>query len=412
VSGPAPLHLAFVYPQLKRLTGAQRLILHLAAALVAAGERVTLVTHRLAPACRALLAPGVALVETGARVDWTGRHLVDSALEYALGARLVGRLPADADATVFFGPPSLPALAWARRAGRRRLISFCYEPPRFAYADRALIAARLGPAAPLAAAAFRLYRPLDRWLIGQADLICANGRFGAAEIRRVYGRPALVLDHGVALPAADAAAVAAVSRRYALGEAPVLLTVNHLHPRKRLELFLATLAAVREHWPATLGVVAGEGADRPRLERLAEQLGLGGAVRWTGFVAEAELAALYRRASVYLHTGVRESFGLSVLEAAAAGRPVVAVDDGGPRDILEGGRLGRLCPAEPAALAAAVVALLAEPAAAAALGAAAAARVRQRYRWENGARALAAAARGLQRGLHDGAIIAAVERAG
>jgi glycosyltransferase involved in cell wall biosynthesis len=401
------LHLAFVYPQLKRLTGAQRLILMLASTLVAGGDRVTLVTHRLAAACRAVLDERVEVIETGVRVDWTGRHHVDSALEYAQGARLVERLPSAPDAVVFFGPPSLPALAVARRRGRWPLVSFCYEPPRFAYADLELIAGRFGAAAPAARAAFRLYRPVDRWLLGQADLICANGRFGAGEVRRVYGRPALVVEHGVEMPAVDEAAALAVGRRYGLGDAPALLTVNHLHPRKRIDLYLATLAEVRRRRPDTLGVVAGVGADGLRLERVAGELGVADAVRWTGFVADDELAALYRRATVYVHTAQRESFGLSVLEATAAGLPVVAVDEGGPRDILDDGRLGRLCPANPAALADAVDTLLADPAAASDLGRRAAAAVQRRFRWERGASALADAVRGLRRGLSETAVVAA-----
>ena len=404
----SPLHLAFVYPQLKRLTGAQRLILMLASTLVVGGDRVTLVTHRLAAACRTVLHEHVEVIETGARVDWTGRHLVDSALEYAQGARLVERLPLAPDAVVFFGPPSLPALAVARRRGRWPLVSFCYEPPRFAYADLELIAGRFGSAAPAARAAFRLYRPVDRWLLRQADLVCANGRFGAGEVRRVYGRPALVVEHGVELPPVDDAAVRAVGLRHGLGDGAALLTVNHLHPRKRIDLFLATLAAVRRRWPDALGVVAGDGADRPRLQRIAADLAVTDAVRWTGFVADDELAALYRRATVYVHTSQRESFGLSVLEAAAAGLPVVAVDEGGPRDILDNGRLGRLCPANPAALAEAVGALLADPAAASDLGRNAAAAVRQRFRWERGAKALADAVRELRRGLSEEAIVASI----
>jgi glycosyltransferase involved in cell wall biosynthesis len=405
VDEPA-LRLAFVYPQLKRLTGAQRLVLQLATALDGLGHQVTLVTHRLAPACRALLAPGVAIVETGRRVDWTGAHLADSALEYALGMALTGKLPRPLDGAVFFGPPSLPALALARRHGEAALVSFCYEPPRFAYADREQVAARFGPLAPVAHAAFGLYRPVDRWLLGRADLVAANGRFGAAEIARVYGRPAIVIDHGVTLVEATADDVAGVSARWNLDDAPVLLTVNHLHPRKRVDLFLAALARVRQTRPDARGLVVGDGADRGRLERIALDLGLAESVRFTGAVDDATLAALYRRASVYVHTGIRETFGLSVLEAAASACPVVAVDEGGPRDILEHGSYGRLCASTPDALSAAVLALLADPEQAVALGAAAAAHVRRRYRWENGAAALVAAVRGLRRGERERDIVA------
>ena len=399
-----PLRLSFVYPQLKRLTGAQRLILQLAAAVAEDGHRVTLVTHRLADACRSALAPAVEVIETGQRVDWTGRHLVDSFLEYLLGLRLVARLPAPLDAVVFFGPPSLPALALARRRLAVPLISFCYEPPRFAYADQASLRDRLGLAGPIIAAGLRLYRPVDRWLMRRADLIGANGRFGASEIARVYHRPALVLDHGVALPEDVEVSRGDLNARYDLDDAPVLLTVNHLHPRKRLDLFLEALARVVETRPDALGVLVGDGVDRPRLEELAARLGVEKSVRWTGHAPEADLVALYRRASVYLHTGRQETFGLSVLEATAMGVPVVAVDEGGPRDILEQGALGRLVPPDAAALAEAALRSLADPAATD-LAQRAAGRVRARYRWSVGAATLIVAVRALRAGHDEAAAI-------
>src|SRR5947209_5243518 len=132
-----PPHLAFLYPQLKKLTGAQRLILMLAKWTVLAGARVTLVTHHLTPEVRAALDPTVALVETGQRVDRFGQHYLDATLEYLAAPPLLDAIPADTDGIVFFGPPSLPALRAARhRWGHRRpLLYFCYEPPRAAYSD-------------------------------------------------------------------------------------------------------------------------------------------------------------------------------------------------------------------------------------------------------------------------------------
>ncbi len=136
-------HLAFFYPQLKKLTGAQRLILMLAKYAARAGARVTLVTHRLAPEVRAAVDPAVTIVETGRRVDRFGHHYLDAVLEYLLAPALLRAIPRETDGVVFFGPPSLPALWTARRRwGRTRpLLYFCYEPPRAAYSDRALVAA-------------------------------------------------------------------------------------------------------------------------------------------------------------------------------------------------------------------------------------------------------------------------------
>ena len=302
----SPLRLAFVYPQLKRLTGAQRLILMLASTLVVGGDRVTLVTHQLAAACRTVLHEHVEVVETGARVDWTGRHLVNSALEYAQGARLVERLPQAPDAVVFFGPPSLPALAVARRRGHWPLVSFCYEPPRFAHADLELIAGRFGPAAPAARAAFRLYRPVDRWLLRQADLVCANGRFGAGEVRRVYGRPALVVEHGVGFPrsttrpcAPSASGTASATARRCSRSTICIRGSGSTSFWRRWRPCAADVPTCLALWPAT-GLIGHDfTGSRPSWASLTPCDGPVSS-RTTNWPRSTE------RATVYVHTGQRE----------------------------------------------------------------------------------------------------------
>ena len=155
-----PATLVFVYPQLKKLTGAQRLMLMLAKWTVRAGVPVALVTHRVADEVRAALDPAVTLIETGYQIDRFGQHYLDAALEYLAGPALLAAIPDSAQGIVFFGPPSLPALWLARRrwGGRKALLYFCYEPPRAAYSDRRLIAGRFGALAPLVSAAALLYR--------------------------------------------------------------------------------------------------------------------------------------------------------------------------------------------------------------------------------------------------------------
>ncbi|HEX5504928.1 MAG TPA: glycosyltransferase [Thermomicrobiales bacterium] len=391
--------LAFFYPQLKKLTGAQRLILMLARHTARAGAAVTLVTHRVAPEVRAALDPAVGLVETGRRVDRFGNHYLDAALEYLLGPALLAAVPPGTAAVVFFGPPSLPALWWARRrwGHARPLLYFCYEPPRAAYTDRALVARRFGPAAPLVATAARLYRPLDRAFARAADAIFANGRYGQTLIRAAYGVEATILPHGVEHAPPTPAAVRAARTRWGIrDDQTTLLTVNQLHPRKRLDLCLRAVTAARAQGVAARALIAGDGAARGELEALARALGLAGAVTFCGFVPDADLPALYAACDIYLHTGRAESFGLSVLEAAASGLPVVAVAEGGPLEILRDGETGLLVPPTPACLAAAIAALARDPAAARALGARARADVAARYRWEDGAAEMLAALAGLR----------------
>jgi glycosyltransferase involved in cell wall biosynthesis len=329
----------------------------------------------------------VQLVETRERVALFHQHYLDAPLEYLAAIRLLKYAPRDADARVFFGPPSLPALWWAKTREKRgcRALYFCYEPPRFIYADTPEIVARLGVIGIFARPVFALYKTLDRAMVRKADVLLSNSPFAANLLRAAYSRDARVITHGADFGEPDRERVLSLSKKYQTHGRRVLITVNFLHPRKRVDLFLRALAGVRASVPNTVGLVVGAGPELERLRKIADQLHLRDAVRFTGFVADEDLPAHYALADVYVHTGKLESFGLSVLEASALGVPVVSVNEGGPREILADGETGFLADATPGALAAKIVALLQDDARRAALGRAAREHARQDYAWERGA---------------------------
>lgn len=390
--------LYFLYPQLRKLSGAERLILRLAAHSADLGQRVTLVTNYFDSTCRPILDPRVKLVETGARANLFRHHYLDASLEYLYSIRLLKHIGVDAEAVTFFGPPSLPALAWSKRFVHTRAphLYFCYEPPRFIYDDTREVVTRLGPAGILARPSFGLYQVLDRAMAGGADALLANSAFGAERLRRAYGRHAAVITHGVDFKVPDPAAVAALRARYQLNGKCVLITVNFLHPRKRLDLFLRTFQRIRLQAQNAVALIVGEGPEEARLKTLARELAVEEAAIFTGFVSDEELPAYYALANIYLHTGKMESFGLSVLEASAAGLPVVSVDEGGPREIIADGETGTLAAANPAALSAAVLGLLEDSTRRATMGQAARRRAGQNYSWERGARTFLEIVRGLR----------------
>lgn len=395
------MHLAFLYPQITKLTGAQRLILQLARYTLAAGHRVTLVTHRLGDEPRAAVPRGLTVIETGRRVDWFSHHYADAVLEYALGPQLIRHIPKATDALVCFGPPSLPALWWARRRGwgapARPLLAFLYEPPRFVDRDRADVVAGLGRPGRVVRPLLGMYGAVDRRLARAADALLANGAYGAARLAEAYGREAVVLPHGVDFREADEHAVMAARPRYDLPDAaPIVLTVNQLHPRKRLELFIRAIAGLRGRHPTAVGMIVGRGVDEARLRGVAAQCGVAEAIRFTGFVPDDDLPALYRSATAYLHTARDETFGLSVLEAAWSGVPVVSVDEGGPPAIL--GTNGWIVPVDVARMVDALCEILMNPSAARERAARAQADVRGRFRWEAGADALIRTVEGMRGG--------------
>jgi glycosyltransferase involved in cell wall biosynthesis len=377
----------FVYPRLRKLSGAERLILRLASHLAQLGTPVTLVTHYFDASCAPALSPRVQLVQTGDRLNYFRNHYLNAPFEYLHSLRLLHCIGADATAVTFFGPPSLPALArysMRRRPTARRLY-FCYEPPRFIYDDADAIAQRMGASGMLARPLFGLYKWLDRAMVRRADAVLANSHFGAERLRAAYGREAAVITHGADFTPALPKQIRAVRTQYALDDAYVLLTVNFLHPRKRIDLFLRAFAALKTRVPHAVAMVVGAGPENDALHALARALNIADAVRFTGFVPDEQLPAYYAASDVYVHTGKKESFGLSVLEASAAGLPVIAVDEGGPREILEHHATGLLVAATPNAIADAAYALANDAVRRQQMGAAGRARVSALYAWERGA---------------------------
>jgi len=92
---------------------------------------------------------------------------------------------------------------------------------------------------------------------------------------------------------------------------------------------------------ATL-TVAGEGAERPRLEALCHELGLGGRVHFVGALPRAEVLGLMRAADVVVLSSAWENFPHGLVEALAMGTPVIATRAGGVLEIVEDGRNGLL----------------------------------------------------------------------
>lgn len=150
-----------------------------------------------------------------------------------------------------------------------------------------------------------------------------------------------------------------------------------IHPRTPLIGVLARLAPIKDHRtlleamalvPQAHLAVLGDGELRTELEALAERLGIDGRTHFLGWCTEVSRALA--DLDVVVLTSRNEGTPMSLIEAGAAGRPVVATDVGGVRRVVLDGRTGLLVPtADPGAVAAAVRSLLADPAMRARLGA-------------------------------------------
>jgi glycosyltransferase involved in cell wall biosynthesis len=110
----------------------------------------------------------------------------------------------------------------------------------------------------------------------------------------------------------------------ASGAGPLLLSVGNTLPRKRLDILWRVFAAVRRDSPGARLVRVG-GVTR-ELWKLAAELGIEKSILDLPFLERGALAAVYRRATLLLHSAEAEGFGLPLIEAMACGCPVVASD--------------------------------------------------------------------------------------
>ena len=145
-----------------------------------------------------------------------------------------------------------------------------------------------------------------------------------------------------------------------------VLSVARLEQNKRVDLAVKSVA----HWPEPLRlVVVGEGSQRARVERAAEEAGVSHRIQFLGAAPDDALPELYREALAVMYVPYDEDYGLVTLEAFLAGKPVVtATDSGGTLEFVTDGVTGRVVPPEPDALGGAVAALHANLPAAASLG--------------------------------------------
>jgi glycosyltransferase involved in cell wall biosynthesis len=375
------VNIDFVQPKFKAPTGAERFILSLGQALAGRGCRVRIVCHQFDPRCRPL-AEGLVVDESGLRLDRSGNHYLDSISSYIHCFGLRRRFAPDADVVCLFGP-ALPLAAF-RPPRPARLVHFCYEPPRALSIDRADVLSRVGPWRWLLRPALTAYRAVDHWLIRRVDDILVSGPFAETLVREEYGLPSRVITPGVTFDAVGADRPAA---RAALGldeHDRVALTVNFLHPRKRVDLLLRAWSQVEPRLPATTLLVVGDGPEREALIEMAEKLRLR-RVRFAGYVSEEAMARFYAASDLVVHVARQETFGLTVVEAAAFGVPSLVADEGGPRYTVIDGETGLRVPADERAIVAGLTRLLGNADAARRMGERARAVVASRYTWQRGA---------------------------
>ncbi|MBS3887095.1 MAG: glycosyltransferase family 4 protein [Firmicutes bacterium] len=187
------------------------------------------------------------------------------------------------------------------------------------------------------------YVTVSHWL---AELLIADFRVPAERI--------VIIPNGILLNTGESFSLGELPFT---AEVPLVGTVARLAPQKGVEHFLLAAKELAHIFPELRFMVVGDGPLRMRLERLCGELGIVDKVYFAGF--RQDVPAILQRLHLFVQSSVSEGQGITVLEAMAAGCPVVASAAGGLKELIKDGETGLLVqPGNPHALAQAVAQLL------------------------------------------------------
>ncbi|HEY9518630.1 MAG TPA: glycosyltransferase family 4 protein, partial [Gemmatimonadales bacterium] len=261
----------------------------------------------------------------------------------------------------------------------------------------------------------RIKRVAAQALLGTADVLVAQSRWThdlACDVLRELGLAErtgrvrvipLGTDPEVFRPGLDPAPLMA---GHDLAAGRWLLTVARLVPHKGMDTTIRALARLAPRYPDLHYAIVGQGPERAALEDLARSEGVAERVRFLSELGDESLPLAYALATVYVGASRQtakdvEGFGIALLEAQAAGIPVVAGRSGGIPDAVQNGVTGVLTdPEDPADVAAAIAGLLDEPVRAGQLGIAGRQAVERFFNWSRvvaDLRAVSAEARSARR---------------
>ncbi len=188
----------------------------------------------------------------------------------------------------------------------------------------------------------RLFTSLARWITRQFHQIATISGDSQESVTKYFKIPRkkiMVIPHGVDLPAP----VRDIRETWGISQdAFICISICRLVARKRLQDVINAVSELKDL--NILYLIAGEGPEQTALKKLAEELGIQTQVRLLGRITEQEKADYLNAANLFVMPSSHEGFGISYLEAMAAGCPVIASDQGGQTEFLQSGKHGFLVP--------------------------------------------------------------------
>lgn len=135
-----------------------------------------------------------------------------------------------------------------------------------------------------------------------------------------------------------------IYRKFRLPEnKPIVLYVGRVDPEKSISNVVTAFAGVLDEVPEAVLAIVGDGTDRRHLMELTQALGIEKSVRFLGRVYPPEIMEVYRAGALFVTASETETQGIVLIEAAATGLPLVAVDAGAVRELCQHKKNGILC---------------------------------------------------------------------
>lgn len=195
----------------------------------------------------------------------------------------------------------------------------------------------------------KLGRPFIKWAdkvsIGKADQMLVNGDYIGEVLKRTYKKNYTSCPAG-AYPVSKKNKKrwdGSISVNGLKINKPYILITNRHFPQKKFQYAIEALVRILKEIPNVSLVISGNPTNYTQfLKKMSRKRKVEKNVIFTGFVPEKYLADLYKNAAVYVYTSPQEDFGMGIIEAMAAGIPVVAWNRGGPATTIVSGKTGYL----------------------------------------------------------------------
>lgn len=221
-----------------------------------------------------------------------------------------------------------------------------------------------------------------------ASVVIAVSHFLADELRRIYQVPnekIHIVPNGVNYHAFDGFLdPAEVKGRYGIAPlAPTIFSPGRMTVQKGMDMLVEAVPMVLASYPETRFVISGEGPEKDAVVRRAYEVGASGAIVFLGHMPRWQYIDLMRACDIVAVPSRNEPFGIVVLEAWAAGKPVVATTAGGPREFVWHDVNGFLVDANAGGMAHGIGSLLADHDHCRVLGANGRRAVEEKFNWDN-----------------------------